>query len=218
MYWIKVLILCCLSQCLFSSGDIHKKMNNTDSSIYKKLQYQIGQLGNISASFTQTIKKSNNTTSKTTGNLCIKKPDFFRWEVLSPEYDLTCYQNKKTWHYNARLKQVIIRDNPHINNILFNLFLNKKNISKILKQYHLSESNTQSNQWHIQLKAKQKNTPFKNLAITFKSNQLYRIYSQTADDEITITLDTIDILSDTSKLPGIHYPKEVDILDYTKQK
>lgn len=77
------------------------------------LSDKLESFGEIHGNFTEILKDPNQgVLQKSHGRFWIKKPCFFKWQVISPNKQLLLSDGKKLWHYDEILEQVTVQKVP----------------------------------------------------------------------------------------------------------
>ncbi|CUR53841.1 Outer-membrane lipoprotein carrier protein [Serratia symbiotica] len=89
--------------------------------VTNNLQNRLKKIQSIYTKFSQNIKNSNgDIIQESTGELWIKRPNFFKWHIIFPDEIVIISDSKTIWIYNLLLEQVIAtRLNKIMNQMMF---------------------------------------------------------------------------------------------------
>lgn len=98
--WISffIIISCCFAayaKNVVAGEDLRKALNNIQT---------------MQANFAQTVYGANGKVLQVaTGKMDFKKPNLFRWEILTPDHNLLMTNGTTLWNYDETLEQVVIK-------------------------------------------------------------------------------------------------------------
>jgi outer membrane lipoprotein carrier protein len=174
---------------------------------------KIKSISSMTANFNQRLINSQNDMN-TQGKMSLKKPQFFRWVITSPNNQKIISNGKKLWIYDGDLEQLIIKKVS--NNIaqypyLILLSKNTENIDKLFTVKEKGDNN------YI---LKPKNDEMINsIVIKFDSdNKLKSLEISTSLNQFTQIKfsDVKDNVSLDNSLFNFKAPKDTDVIDETK--
>ena len=86
------------------------KLYADDDSPAAQLTQLLGNFTAMQADFTQTVtNRAGAILQEQTGEMQLKKPNLFRWQIWSPDQMLIITDGNKIWNYDVDLGQVIIK-------------------------------------------------------------------------------------------------------------
>ncbi|MED7787679.1 outer membrane lipoprotein chaperone LolA [Francisella sp. 19X1-34] len=174
---------------------------------------KIKSINSMTANFNQRLINSQNDMS-TQGKMSLKKPQFFRWVITSPNNQKIISNGKKLWIYDGDLEQLIIKKVS--NNIAQYpyLILLSKNTDNIDKLFTVKEKS--SNNYIL----KPKNDEMINsIVIKFDNdNKLKSLEISTSLNQFTQInfSDVKDNVSLKNSIFNFKAPKDTDVIDETK--
>ncbi|QIW09430.1 outer membrane lipoprotein chaperone LolA [Francisella sp. LA112445] len=174
---------------------------------------KIKSINSMTANFNQRLINSQNDMN-TQGKMSLKKPQFFRWVITSPNNQKIISNGKKLWIYDGDLEQLIIKKVS--NNIAQYpyLILLSKNTENIDKLFTVKEKG--GNNYIL----KPKNDEMINsIVIKFDSdNKLKSLEISTSLNQFTQIKfsDVKDNVSLDNSLFNFKAPKDTDVIDETK--
>jgi outer membrane lipoprotein carrier protein len=177
------------------------------------LQSRLSSLRTLKANFKETVSDEDGGILQiSSGVVTIKKPGYFRWEILSPSPQLIVTDGSRVWIYDEDLAQVIIQ---HLGNRLTQtpfLLLSNDNFS-LEQEFDIKEDVD----GHFTLLPKNKGEDFKSITLSFNGLDVNKLYLKTAVGENT----EIDFSNVQTNLPVdekiFHFvpPRNVDVQDET---
>ena len=105
-----------------------------------RLEQLLDKFHSFSADFEQVLTDVRGREfQRFSGNMDIKKPNLFRWEIKKPESVLIISDGKKLWHYDVILEQVTVQAlNLAVDDSLAAFFL-ASDLSSIMKKFTVTE-------------------------------------------------------------------------------
>jgi len=77
----------------------------------QELENLVAPLKTLKAEFKQTVySEKDKVLQQSAGNLEFKKPNLFRWQVISPDSSLVVTDGHKLWNYDIDLEQVTVQE------------------------------------------------------------------------------------------------------------
>ena len=176
---------------------------------------KIKNIKSMRANFSQKLVDSqNNSETKSKGLMILKKPDFFKWIITSPNAQQIISNSNKLWIYDSDIDQLIIKKVS--NNIAQfpYLILLSKNANNIDKLFNVTEKGNK-----FTLKPK-KDEIINSLSIQFdKNNNIESLGISTSLHQYTLISFT-NIKTNISNLKDSDFdfiaPKGTDVIDETK--
>ena len=178
------------------------------------LQKLLSPINSLSAEFTQQIKDlDNNEYQRLTGNLSLMKPNFLRWNVVSPMQQLVVSDGKLVWLYDPDLEQVVIQsfsDDFMANPISILL----GNIDQLNNDFNVIRSDDNS----FSLSPKQKNSLFLAIHLRFTDSVLSRIdYQDNFGQSAQLSLTQVKLNPPLAKTAFVFdIPQDVDIINHAR--
>jgi outer membrane lipoprotein carrier protein len=178
------------------------------------LQKLLSPINSLSAEFTQQIKDlDNNEYQRLTGNLSLMKPNFLRWNVVSPMEQLVVSDGKLVWLYDPDLEQVVIQsfsDGFMANPISILL----GNIDQLNNDFNVIRSDDNS----FSLSPKQKNSLFLAIHLRFTDSVLSHIdYQDNFGQSAQLSLTQVKLNPPLAKTAFVFdIPQDVDIINHAR--
>ena len=178
------------------------------------LQKLLSPINSLSAEFTQQIKDlDNNEYQRLTGNLSLMKPNFLRWNVVSPMEQLVVSDGKLVWLYDPDLEQVVIQsfsDDFMANPISILL----GNIDQLNNDFNVIRSDDNS----FSLSPKQKNSLFLAIHLRFTDSVLSHIdYQDNFGQSAQLSLTQVKLNPPLAKTAFVFdIPQDVDIINHAR--
>lgn len=209
--WVNKKVLCLFGMMLLyvavyaaPADDLNQKLQNFQT---------------LSANFTQQVKSDDGTVLQTSqGDIEIKRPGLFRWNVIKPMQQLIVTDGKIAWISEPDLQQVTKQKLN--NNIGQTPLLLLTGNNEVLKQgYDIQLLSANNQQQVYRLMSKNSDDNFHYIDITFKQNvpaqlKLYNNLGQVT----TITFQNVKLNpSLSSQQFQFKVPSGVDVIDMTKQ-
>jgi outer membrane lipoprotein carrier protein len=199
--------------CIFLSLSLtaHAAGNQSAAQALQKL---LSPINSLSANFTQQIKdQDNNVYQRLTGKLNLMKPNYLRWNVVSPMAQLVVSDGKLVWLYDSDLEQVVIQsfsDDFMANPISILL----GNIDQLNNDFHVTLGDDNS----FSLSPKQKNSLFVAIQLRFTDSVLSHInYQDNFGQHTQLSLTQVKLnppLAQTAFVFDI--PQDVDIINHAR--
>ena len=189
----------------------HSAVTQTAAQALQKL---LSPINSLSAEFTQQIKDlDNNEYQRLTGNLSLMKPNFLRWNVVSPMEQLVVSDGKLVWLYDPDLEQVVIQsfsDDFMANPISILL----GNIDQLNNDFNVIRSDDNS----FSLSPKQKNSLFLAIQLRFTDSVLSRIdYQDNFGQSAQLFLTQVKLNPSLAKTAFVFdIPQDVDIINHAR--
>ncbi|MBK2125710.1 outer membrane lipoprotein chaperone LolA [Fangia hongkongensis] len=208
-YYTLTLFLVSLSYAQSENGV--KSHAQTENKAAQALFAKISALDNMHADFTQVLRDTNQgQLQKSTGQIWIKKPSYFKWQILSPNKQLLVSNGKKLWNYDEDLEQVTVQSVPTDVSQAPYLLLLSGNESVLTKVFSVSALSEDS----YRLKPKDgTNSLIQYVDMRFSGKKLTElvIQSETAQSTV-ITFDNVSFQPISKHTFYFTAPKGVDIL------
>ena len=160
----------------------------------------------------QTIDNSGRKLEENTGNMIVKRPNFFRWDVTEPFPQLVVSNGEKVWLYDKDLEQVTIQKLDSQVNVTPALILSG-NMEDITKNFTVSDSES-DDQLMFTLNPKRNESMFETLQLTFIAAQPGKKKSEEKDWQLTRMLLT-DSLGARTKIEFASLKFNEALLDKT---
>jgi len=189
----------------------HSAVTQTAAQALQKL---LSPINSLSAEFTQQIKDlDNNEYKRLTGNLSLMKPNFLRWNVVSPMQQLVVSDGKLVWLYDPDLEQVVIQsfsDDFMANPISILL----GNIDQLNNDFNVIRSDDNS----FSLSPKQKNSLFLSIHLRFTDSVLSHIdYQDNFGQSAQLFLTQVKLNPPFAKTAFVFdIPQDVDIINHAR--
>ena len=189
----------------------HSAVTQTAAQALQKL---LSPINSLSAEFTQQISdQDNNEYQRLTGNLSLMKPNFLRWNVVSPMEQLVVSDGKLVWLYDPDLEQVVIQsfsDDFMANPISILL----GNIDQLNNDFNVIRSDDNS----FSLSPKQKNSLFLAIHLRFTDSVLSHIdYQDNFGQSAQLSLTQVKLNPPLAKTAFVFdIPQDVDIINHAR--
>ena len=207
--------ICCCSLAFllvsFSYANSDKSAKNVENQAANALFVKISALDNMHADFTQVLRDTNQgQLQKSTGQVWIKKPSYFKWQILSPNKQLLVSNGKKLWNYDEDLEQVTVQKVPTDISQAPYLLLLSGNESVLTKVFSISTLSEDS----YRLKPKEgANSLIQYVDMRFSGKKLTELVIQSETSQSTvITFNHISFQTIPEHNFYFTAPKGVDIL------
>jgi outer membrane lipoprotein carrier protein len=172
------------------------------------LKILLQSIHSFQADFSQSLyNSSGNTLKQYQGNIALKPPHLFRWEITSPLKQLTLSDGPHLWTYDADLKQVLVQSVKKSKTLTPAMVLSETGTG-ILNNFFIS----QQKEWFI-LKPKA-NAMVKKISLLFSKNQLVEM--QLLDNLGQTTVIQFSNIKMNQPLPKSFFkfkiPKDADVV------
>ena len=185
----------------------------------KRLNGLLKNTKSMSANFSQTTKGSSGSRSslsaqngKFTGNMSLKRPGNFRWNITGPSEQLIITNGKSLWVYDKDLEQVTRQDaSKQVGNTP--ALLLSGDPSKIAQNFKVTQP--QNNKNYYVLYPKSDDSNFESLAISFNSGKpVMMVLNDSLGQVTSIKFSNVKI---NNTIPNSQFqftpPKGVDVID-----
>ncbi len=166
----------------------------------------------MSAKFKQTVTNGHDhVISESQGQLWLKKPDGFKWQVKKPQQQTIVSDGKELMNYDADLKQAIVKPVPdNVAQTPYLVLLKSQNTQQMNDLFHITSD--EKNQFILKPK-KEQGSAIKQVVMTFENDQLHQLIIQSVTGQQTkVQLSDVQfhqISDDTFKFL---VPKGTDII------
>lgn len=195
---ISILLLTLIAHCSFANSPSNKLANLFSS------------VNTIQGHFTQTVfGQDDHAMATSKGIFIIKRPNQFRWNVVSPMQQLTIADGQRIWLYQPDLQQVTVSQmRKSMGHTPLAILSGSTNV---LKQSYVI---TQPNSSTFNLKSKTQNSPFQTIILTFAQQKITQMQLFDALGQKTI-INFADVsLNAAIKKNAFQFvvPKGVDVI------
>lgn len=183
-----------------------------------ELKNLLNNVKTMQASFTQTIYDNYGKAVKTSyGNMSMKRPGKFRWEVTKPMPQLIIANQNKLWIYDPDLEQVTIRKLEKATGDTPALLLSHVD-TELDKKYNVKSFSAQGIQWFA-LIPKDKEGMFEQIRLGFDKQQIQQMQLKDhLDHDTHIKFSNLHTNTDlANSLFTFKTPKNTDVIDETKK-
>lgn len=180
-----------------------------------RLSTVLGSISSMQADFSQqTADGRGNAQATQKGNMSVKRPGMFRWEVTSPSPQMVMTTGKVLWIYDPELMQATSQKlDDQVGNTP--ALLLSGDPRKLNEAFEVSEEKVGEGEQAFVLKPKGKDALFENLRVRFKGGELLQMQLvDTLGQKTDIRFSNIRL---NPALPASRFefkpPKGVDVID-----
>ena len=167
----------------------------------------------MQATFSQVIYAKEREISRSTGEMALLKPGYFRWQTLQPTSQLIVADGARLWVYDIDLEQVTVKKQTQDTESGVSLFLSDDAIN-LSNSFDISYKKI-GHQREFDLRAKSRQADFKHVMFRFDGERLQgMVFIDALGQRTTVQFQKIKmnhLLS--TKMFRFTPPKGVDVLD-----